>query len=216
MKSNKKSFVLYCDYLEHIEKLSNEDAGKLFKAILDYEANGSVAELGGAAGMAFSFIQAQLNRDKANYEEVCRTRQENGKKGGRPKKEIEAEEPRKPNGYSKNQMVNYKPDNGSDTDNDTENDIEQKIYTAQCAEDVLHRVCYLLNVGNAKQSHKGRIKPDSQITRIYFDELKKKGVSEAEILEKANEFANNGFRGSMSDFCDLWDRYGNYKNIRFR
>lgn len=142
----------------NVEKLSNEDAGKLFKAILGYEANGVIAELDGAAGMAFSFIQAQLNRGKANYEEVCRTRQENGKKGGRPKKEIDAKEPRKPNGYFENQMVNYKPDNDSDTDNDTENDIEQKIYTAQCAKDILNQVCYLLNLGNAEKSHKGRIK----------------------------------------------------------
>ena len=209
MKSNKRSFVLYCDYLEHIEKLSNEDAGKLFKAILDYEANGAVAELCGAAGMAFSFIQAQLNRDKANYEEVCRTRQENGKKGGRPKKEIDVEEPIKPNGYFENQMVNYKPDN--DTDNDTENDIEQKIYTAQRAEDILHKVCYLLNLGNAKESYKGRIKPDSQMTKICFDELKRKGVKEEEMLRVAEIQAKHGFKGAMSDFCNLWDKYGRFK-----
>lgn len=82
--------------------------------------------------------------------------------------------------------------------------------------DALHRICYLLNVGNAKESYKGRIKPDSQMTRIYFDELKRKGVNEEEMLRVAEIHAKHGFKGSMLDFSNLWDRYGNYKDIRHR
>jgi hypothetical protein len=36
MAKNKKSFVLYCDLIHTIEKLSNEQAGELFKHILRY------------------------------------------------------------------------------------------------------------------------------------------------------------------------------------
>lgn len=82
--------------------------------------------------------------------------------------------------------------------------------------DALHRICYLLNEGNAKESYKGRIKPDSQMTRIYFDELKRKGVSEEEMLRVAEVQAKHGFKGSMMDFCNLWDKYGRYKALKNR
>ena len=39
MAENKKSFILYADWLEPITKLSNEDAGKLLKCILEFVNN---------------------------------------------------------------------------------------------------------------------------------------------------------------------------------
>ena len=44
---NKKSFVLYCDYREHIKLLSVEDKAKLLDAIFAY-ASGEEVELDGA------------------------------------------------------------------------------------------------------------------------------------------------------------------------
>lgn len=36
MAENKKSFILYCDLIHTVSKLSDRDAGKLFKAIFQY------------------------------------------------------------------------------------------------------------------------------------------------------------------------------------
>ena len=36
MAENKKSFVLYCEIIESVKKLTDQQAGKLFKTILMY------------------------------------------------------------------------------------------------------------------------------------------------------------------------------------
>ena len=78
----KPSFVLYRDYSRHISLLSDEEAGKLFKAIFAYADTGESPELPPMADMAMSFIAAQLDRDAEKYAETCRRRAEAGRKGG--------------------------------------------------------------------------------------------------------------------------------------
>ena len=86
---DKKAFYLYNDYIDHVKLMSDEDAGKLFKAILEYENDLKVQELSGVAAMAFSFIKNQLDRDSSKYEEICKKNRANGMKGGRPRKNAE-------------------------------------------------------------------------------------------------------------------------------
>lgn len=56
----RKYFILYCDYLEPIQRLDDAEAGKLFKAILQYANDGIKADFPGALGMAYSFITSQI------------------------------------------------------------------------------------------------------------------------------------------------------------
>ena len=74
----KKGFLLYYDYRKHLALLSDEDRGKLLMALLDYGEHGTQPELEGAALMAFSFIQAQMDRDAEKYAETKRSG-ENGR-----------------------------------------------------------------------------------------------------------------------------------------
>lgn len=60
----KKSFILYCDYLEHIQMLDDAEAGKLFKAILQYGNDGIKADFPGALGMAYAFITSQISANR--------------------------------------------------------------------------------------------------------------------------------------------------------
>ena len=83
---DKKGFVFYYDYQQHLELLTDADRGKLLMALLEYGKNGTPPQLEGAAMMAFSFIQAQKDRDAAKYAETVKKRSEAGKKGGRPRK----------------------------------------------------------------------------------------------------------------------------------
>ena len=85
----KKSFKLYNDYKKHFDQMTDEDAGKVIKAILAYVNFEDFPELDGAAGMAFSFIEAQLSRDRIAYDKKCETNKVNGSKGGRPPKKTE-------------------------------------------------------------------------------------------------------------------------------
>ena len=78
----KKGFLLYYDYRKHLALLNDEERGKLLMALLDYGEHGTQPELEGAALMAFSFIQAQMDRDAEKYAETVKKRSEAGKMGG--------------------------------------------------------------------------------------------------------------------------------------
>lgn len=86
---DKASFLIYLDYQEQFELLSDEQAGQLIKAIIKYEKTGEITELDGMVKMAFSFIKTQLDRDREKYQAKCEKNRENAKKGGRPKKKQE-------------------------------------------------------------------------------------------------------------------------------
>ena len=81
---DKNSFVMYTEYLKHIQKLSMDQRGELFTAILCYASGEELPELDAAADMAFSFIKERMDRDNEAYLEKCRKRSEAGKLGGRP------------------------------------------------------------------------------------------------------------------------------------
>lgn len=78
----KKSFILYCDIGQHLELLSNEDAGLLFKGIVHYADTGELPELPPMAAMAFSFIRAQVDRDQEKWNTTREKRRAAGKSGG--------------------------------------------------------------------------------------------------------------------------------------
>ena len=72
----KTSFVLYTEYLRHIQLLTMEQRGVLFTAIMAYEGEAEMPEMDGAVEMAFSFIKVQLERDEEKYAEVSKKRSE--------------------------------------------------------------------------------------------------------------------------------------------
>lgn len=89
-KSNgKKSFVLYSDLINIVEKIITKDresgsneAGELFYGILEY-VNGVVPEFATfATEMAFEPIKNQLDRDFQKWEDIRKKRSEAGRKGG--------------------------------------------------------------------------------------------------------------------------------------
>ena len=86
----KNSFVMYTEYRQHIERLTDEAAGRLLKAVMEFAAGEQPAPMDGAEGMAFSFICAQVERDDKKYRETQKKRSEAGKLGGRPPKARQA------------------------------------------------------------------------------------------------------------------------------
>ncbi len=80
MAENKKSFLLYCDVIHTTDKLSDEQAGKLFKHILAYvndlnpETNDLLIEV------AFEPIKQSLKRDLKKYEGIRAKNKENALK----------------------------------------------------------------------------------------------------------------------------------------
>ena len=81
MAENKKGFLLYCDLLHTVEKLNDEQAGKLFKHVLEYvnDLNPETEDI--LLQVCFEPIKQNLKRDLRKYESTCVKRSEAGKKG---------------------------------------------------------------------------------------------------------------------------------------
>ncbi len=136
-KAKKKSFVLYNDYQQHIDRLTDEQAGKLFKAIFDYVNTGTIALLEGQADMAFSFIALQLDRDVEKYEEICRKRSEFARMGGVAKaekygnknEEDEFDDEILPKAAKRKLKLPYAAYNDTDNETETVNETETETVT---------------------------------------------------------------------------------------
>ena len=70
MAENKKSFLLYCDIIHTIEKLTDEQAGKLLKHTLKYvnDLNPTPEDI--LTEVAFEPIKQSLKRDLLKYEGI--------------------------------------------------------------------------------------------------------------------------------------------------
>lgn len=176
--SDKKSFVFYTEYREHLEMLPPEQIGELMLALIDYQETGEVPDLpkGSALAMCFSFIKKRMDKDNIKYEEKCERNKENGKKGGRPAKEPVIEE------TDNNPTEPRKADNDNEYDNDCDNDCdnEEYIHTPE-------KICANAHTKKAVKSHK---KPDPV---VYSDV--------PELDEAIHEFIKfrKGMKKPMSD-----------------
>jgi hypothetical protein len=198
--SDKKSFVFYTEYREHLEMLPPEQIGELMLALIDYQETGEVPDLpkGSALAMCFSFIKKRMDKDNIKYEEKCERNRSNGKKGGRPTNQTvisETEEnPNKPNGFSENRTVIEETDNNPTeprkADNDNEYDSDNE-YDNDCDnEEYIHtpeKICANAHTKKAVKSHK---KPDPV---VYSDV--------PELDEAIHEFIKfrKGMKKPMSD-----------------
>ena len=121
--SNKKSFVLYKDSLQVLNDLSDEQAGKLFKAIKATQL-GEDFELDALTKVALSPFKAQFSRDNEKYEMIVERNKNNGLKGGRPKTELNPEKAKEPSGIITNPENPKKADSDSDSDSDSDKSIK--------------------------------------------------------------------------------------------
>lgn len=143
----KDSFILFTEYSEKFNMLTDEQAGVLIKAIFAYSSDEELPEMDGVTRMAFSFIRSALDRSDKEYQRRVEANRENGRSGGRPRKNLQEEaqdsaekpnenpnKPKKPNGFFENPSKNptkktktQKPngffENPPDNDNERDNDI---------------------------------------------------------------------------------------------
>jgi len=119
----KKSFILFAEHEEIFESLTDKQAGQLIKGIFKYEKTQEIPHLDKTVRVAFIPIKQILDKNREEYIKKCEKNKENGRKGGRPKKNVETEiNPNKPNGFFENQTKAKKADNEYEYDND--NDIK--------------------------------------------------------------------------------------------
>lgn len=139
----RESFILYASWWEHIQLLSDQQRGHLLTAIYAHAMGQELPPMDGITAMAFSFIRAQLDRDAEAYAEKCKTNRLNGAKGGRPRKNQNAdgsnENPEKPNGFFENpgkHEYEYDYDYDYDYDSSDDDDDEEDDIPARAREDM--------------------------------------------------------------------------------
>lgn len=79
-------FPLFFKDKKKLEYLSMEQRGELLTALFTYAEDGTLPTLDGVSGFAFEVFREGIDTSLDAYEETCRKNRENGKKGGRPKK----------------------------------------------------------------------------------------------------------------------------------
>ena len=80
MAKEQKGFVVYGDSSEIVNKLSDEDAGKLFKSMFDYFLTGNEPEFDGKLDMAFVMMRQIMDHNTDKYKKRCEKNRENVKK----------------------------------------------------------------------------------------------------------------------------------------
>ena len=89
-----KSMLIMCDDYEMYDQLSNEDAGKVFKALMHKYGAGEEPEEGAMsafASFAFSVLSKQIDRSSKKYKAKAEAGKAGGEKSGEVRSKREAE-----------------------------------------------------------------------------------------------------------------------------
>ena len=131
MNINRTSFIMYHSFNSPFELLDMEQRGILITAIFEYQMYGEVRiTLTPLVNMAFVCIKDTLDRDAREYAETCKRNSENGKRGGRPRRN-QAVENQVLEREEKTDRFFSKP---KKADNDTDNETENYFDTDACTE----------------------------------------------------------------------------------
>lgn len=118
----KDSFVFYRSFFESISNLDSNIKLEIYDAICSYSLNGEVIELSPVATAIFTLIKPNIDNATKRYDASV----ENGKKGGRPRKNNNLEKPNE-NLEKPNQNLNVDVDVYEDVDVYVDKDNINKI-----------------------------------------------------------------------------------------
>lgn len=65
------------EYLEKCAKLSDQEVGRLFRALMKYHATGTEPELAGRESIAFDWIKVDIDKAEKAYAEKCERNRQN-------------------------------------------------------------------------------------------------------------------------------------------
>lgn len=127
----KNSFILYNDQKNVIDKLTDEQAGKLIKAIYAYESGEEIV-LDGLLDLVITPFITALEKDREKYQETCNKRARAGSEGGKQRVANQA----KASKSKQIKQIKQKQANQADNDNDNDNEINKKENKKEKAEKI--------------------------------------------------------------------------------
>ena len=134
MKKNKKSFLFYQSWKTQIDILDDSELRKFINNLISYHDDGEVVLESKEDKLLWNGVLPALEVNNLKYQKTIERNRENGKKGGRPKKE--AAETEKPNGFIENLYKTdgfkekpKKPDNSKVEIDNSKGEIDNSIKT---------------------------------------------------------------------------------------
>ena len=118
----KETFIFRTEWIQYFDMLDSDDLGRCLHIIKDYvEKNEEPKKpnLSDRLLMVWTFIKNQLDKDLTKYDKRCETSKENGKKGGRPKKEKNLKNLKNPEKHDNEYDYDYDYDYDNDFINST-------------------------------------------------------------------------------------------------
>ena len=126
----KESFIIYKSYYKPIQKLSDKQLGRLFRAIFKFQL-GEEVTVEEDIEMAFEFFKARFDLDESKYQGIVERNRNNGRKAVTKKRtENNDANPVAPSGGENTQWHPVAPSgvyNDNDSDNENENGIREGI-----------------------------------------------------------------------------------------
>lgn len=196
-RKRNRSFILYTDCKQQVSMLSDRDAGRLFKALFDFAESGLEPDFSDAGdlSMCFSFISAQIRRDKEKYDDICEKRAEAGSKGGKQKQANLANA-----NFDKQKQANLadnENDHDSENDSDNKNDRDSDNYK------YTEYICKLLNMAKSRTRTKGRLRP-GKAAWGHIENLLRDGIGSDQIIAKARQISMEARDIDWYEFEDMF------------
>ncbi len=165
----------FIDSLKELDLLTDEQTGKLLKALLRYAENGEEPDFSDdkAIMLMFSMMSRRIDRDFERYSKVCEKRSEVGKKGGAPKGNANAARNLKQAKTTKTTQTETEAETETETDTDTETKADTETDT----------LCDARGAGEGRASSTRYILETSEI----IDYLNQKAGSRYQPTAKSTE-----------------------------
>ena len=122
MSKDQKGFVVYGDVQAVVDELTDEQTGKLFRAMITYFATGKAPKFDGILKYVWIPIRQQMDRDREKYEAKCET---NRAKIQKYWDSVKANT----NEYNSIQMYTNATNTNTDTDTKTDTDTDTTTNT---------------------------------------------------------------------------------------
>ena len=83
--SEPKGFFTYFHHAPILDALSDEQAGRLYKALMHYGSDGEVTDFSDdqALAITFSVFRNEINRNFERYQEICEKRRSEERRVGK-------------------------------------------------------------------------------------------------------------------------------------
>ena len=205
--ADKKSFVLYKTSAPVFKALSDEDAGKLIKAIFDYTDTGTLPTFTGEPFIAWASIQSYLDNDAEKYAERCKKNAENIRKRWGETKGIE-EEQKDTNVYKCNDSNTKDTDIDIDIDTDIDIDIDIENKDIDMSDESSAVRINYQEIANLYNQHCKSLPKVAKLNDKRKREIKKllKDFEKEDIVKAFEMAESNAFlRGEVTDWQANFD-----------